>query len=63
MSMTSLPGDRPAATPFSPNSTSSTCGVSGTMVMTMSAACATASMAGDGLQALGDEIGLGGSPR
>ncbi len=42
MSMTSLPLDKPSATPFSPNSTSSTCGVSGTMVMTMSAAFATA---------------------
>jgi hypothetical protein len=43
MSMTSLPGASPSATPRSPNSTSPTCGVSGTMVMTMSAERATAS--------------------
>ncbi len=33
MSTTTLPGARPPATPFSPNSTASTSGVSGTMVM------------------------------
>ena len=41
MSMTSFPAERPLATPFSPNSTFSTSGVSGTMVMTTSAFSAT----------------------
>ena len=41
MSMTSLPGLRPAATPSPPKSTSSTCGVSGSMVMTRVALSAT----------------------
>src|SRR3569832_1923788 len=41
MSTTILPLDRPAATPFSPNKAASTCGVSGTMVMMMSACLAT----------------------
>ncbi len=42
MSITSLPCVRPAATPSSANSTLATSGVSGTMMMTTSAACATA---------------------
>src|SRR3546814_60695 len=41
MSITSVPFFRPAATPLSPNSTASTCGVSGTMAMTTSLAAAT----------------------
>ncbi len=41
MSTTILPCDRPSATPSSPNSTASTCGVSGTMMMMMSALLAT----------------------
>ena len=41
MSTTILPRVSPSATPFAPNSTFSTSGVSGTMVMMMSAFCAT----------------------
>ena len=41
MSTTVLPGEIPSATPCSPNSTASTSGVSGTIVMMMSAARAT----------------------
>ena len=41
MSTKILPGVRPAATPFSPKSTSSTLGVFGTMVMMPSVADAT----------------------
>src|SRR4051812_34513034 len=41
MSMTVLPLLSPPATPFSPNNTFSTSGVSGTMMMTMSDFCAT----------------------
>ena len=41
MSTTILPAERPAAIAASPNSTSSTCGVSGTMVMITSACSAT----------------------
>src|SRR5688572_26677207 len=41
MSTTVLPAERPAPTPASPNSTASTSGVSGTMMNTMSARCAT----------------------
>ena len=41
MSTTSLPLPRPSATPSGPKSTSSTSGVSGTMVMTMSDLSAT----------------------
>ena len=41
MSITSLPLARPAATPSSANSTLPTSGVSGTMMMMMSEACAT----------------------
>src|SRR5262249_8264636 len=39
--ITILPLERPAATPSAPNSTASTCGVSGTMMMTASDCCAT----------------------
>ena len=46
MSITSLPWDRPSATPPSPNSTWPTSGVSGTMTMMISAACATALLLG-----------------
>ena len=42
MSMTSLPFRLAEATPSAPNRTSSTCGVSGTMVMMISALAATA---------------------
>jgi hypothetical protein len=42
MSTTTLPLPMPCATPFSPNSTASTSGVSGTMVNTTSASRATA---------------------
>ena len=41
MSMTIFPFVMPDATPLSLNSTSPTCGVSGTMTKTMSACCAT----------------------
>jgi hypothetical protein len=41
MSTTILPFDRPLATPSSANSTFSTSGVSGTIVMMMSPFCAT----------------------
>jgi hypothetical protein len=41
MSTTTLPAVKPWATPVSPNSTSATSGVSGTIVMMMSARCAT----------------------
>ena len=41
MSTTSLPGDSPSTTPAGPNSAASTSGVSGTMRMTTSDACAT----------------------
>ena len=41
MSTTTWPWLRPAATPFSANNTASTSGVSGTIVMTMSARSAT----------------------
>src|SRR3569623_3365270 len=41
MSTTSLPLEMPLATPSWPNSTASTCGVSGTMMMTASASSAT----------------------
>ena len=41
MSTTILPFDKPCATPLSANSTSCTCGVSGTIVMMTSAFCAT----------------------
>ena len=46
MSMNSLPAARPCATPSSPNSTFATSAVSGTMAMTVSAACATAAELG-----------------
>ena len=52
MSMTSLPFDRPLATPFSPNSTFSTSGVSGTIVMIASAFSATSVALGAGDHAL-----------
>ena len=42
MSTTILPLDRPSATPFAPNSTSSTCGVSGSIRKMISEASATA---------------------
>ena len=42
MSTTTLPGLNPAAMPASPNNTASTSGVSGTIVMTMSARSAAA---------------------
>ena len=45
MSMTRASGLRPSTTPSLPNSTASTVGVSGSMVMTVSALAATA--AGD----------------
>ena len=41
MSITTLPALNPSATPLAPNSTFSTSGVSGTMVMMNSAFCAT----------------------
>ena len=41
MSTTTLPGDNALATPSAPNSTASTSGVSGTMVMMTSAARVT----------------------
>ncbi len=41
MSTTVLPRESPCATPSSPNSTASTSGVSGTIVMTTSDLCAT----------------------
>ena len=43
------PDFRPAATPFSPNSTASTSGVSGTIVKTMSALRATSAALAQGL--------------
>ena len=42
MSTTILPLESPLATPFSPNNTAATCGVSGTMLMMMSDFSATA---------------------
>ena len=44
MSTTTLPSVSPAATPNSPNSTSSTWGVSGTMMMITSACRATSAL-------------------
>ena len=41
MSTTIFPSDRPVATPCSPNRTSSTCGVSGTIAKMISDFCAT----------------------
>ena len=55
MSMTSLPADKPAATPRSPNSTSATCGVSGTMVMMIVGRPRHGVEAGDDFQALVDK--------
>ena len=41
MSTTILPRLKPSTTPFASNSTAATCGVSGTIVITTSARCAT----------------------
>jgi hypothetical protein len=41
ISTTILPADSPSATPSLPNSTSATCGVSGSIRKMMSEACAT----------------------